>query len=73
MRRELLDEIIQLKEERKLLKAANGSIEINPHVFSRNEQSMIKSLWPKTQTGEMLMEVERKLMEDEVTFKNEHH
>lgn len=73
MRKELLDEIIQLKEEQRLLQAACGNTEINRHVFTKQENEMMKTLWQDSRTLEMLAEVERKLRADEEIFRREEH
>lgn len=73
MRKDLLNEIIQLKEERKILEAACGNAEIDRHIFSREEKIMMKTLRNSNQSDEMLRDVERRLWEDEREFRSEHH
>ncbi len=73
MRKELLNEIIQLKEEERILQAVCGNPEIKKHIFSKQENEMMKALWQDNRAMELLVEVERKLRTDEEVFKQEQH
>ncbi len=72
MRKDLLNEIIQLKEEKKILEAACGSTDIDRHIFTRSEKEMMKTVRSSDRSTELLKNVERRLWEDEVEFREEH-
>lgn len=65
MRKDLLDEIIQLKEEKKILEAACGVSNVDRHVFSREEKEHMKALRDTNRSCAMLEDIERRIQEDE--------
>lgn len=73
MEKDLLNEIIQLKEEKKVLEAASGSKEVDPRMFTKSEKEMMRKVRDSNRSMEMLKDIEKRLWEDEVEFKEEHH
>lgn len=69
MRKDLLDEIIQLKEEKKILEVACGNQEIDRHIFSHTEQIRIRELREKGNVEQLLRDVERRIQEDETLIR----
>jgi len=69
MRKDLLDEIIQLKEEKKILEVACGNKEIDRHIFSHAEQMRIRELKEQGNAQQLLKDVERRIQEDETLIR----
>lgn len=70
MKKDLLDEIIQLKEEKKILEAACGSTQIDRHIFSHQEEMRIRELRNSDRSCDMLKDVEKRIQEDERDLRN---
>jgi len=70
MKKDLLDEIIQLKEEKKILEVACGDTQIDRHIFSHAEEMRIRELRSNDRSRDMLRDVERRIQEDENSLKN---
>lgn len=73
MENRLLNEIIQLKEEKKLYEAVCGNREIDRHIFNKHEQERMRNLRRDSRVEITLENVSRNLEEDEKTFRQEHH
>ncbi len=69
MRKDLLDEIIQLKEEKKILEVACGNTEIDRHIFSHTEEMRIRELREQGNAQQLLRDVERRIQEDETLIR----
>lgn len=72
MRKELLDDIIELKETRKILEAACGEDNINRNSLSRNERIVLDQLRHNLHVREMLHDVEEQIDTEESEFRNEY-
>ncbi len=70
MRKDLLDEIIQLKEEKKILEAACGNVKMDHHIFSHEEELRIRKLRGSNQSCDMLRDVEKRIHLDESKLRN---
>jgi len=73
MNNNLLHEIIQLKEEKKMYEAVCGNRDVEDRIFNRNEQERMRHMRCDTRSEIVLEGVEKRLEEDERTFRQEHH
>lgn len=72
MRKELLDDIIELKETRKILEAACGERNINRNTFSKSEQVVLDQLRHNMHLRDMLRDVNEQIVTEEIEFRNEY-
>jgi hypothetical protein len=70
MKKDLLDEIIQLKEEKKILEAACGNVKVDHRIFSHKEELRIRELRGSNQSCDMLKDVEKRIHMDERELRN---
>lgn len=71
MKKELLDEIINLKSKRQELEAECGTRDHDMHVFSNRQIEGMEHDMEKRNACVMLDAVDRKIREDERDFRNE--
>lgn len=71
MRKELLDDIIELKETRKILEAACGENNINRNTFSKGEKVILDQLRRNVHLHDMLRDVKQQIEIEEAEFKND--
>jgi len=72
VRKELLDDIIELKETRKILEAACGEHNINRNTFSKGEKVVLEQLRHNMHLRDMLRDVNEQIQIEEVEFRNEY-
>jgi len=72
VRKELLDDIIDLKETRKILEAACGEHNINRNTFTKSERVVLDQLRNNLHLHDMLHDVKEQIEIEESEFKNEY-
>ncbi len=67
-----MDDIISLKEQKKVLQAACGEGNINRNTLSKQEKVALNALRRNLNTREMLRDVNERIHDDEVEFRSDY-